>query len=65
MYKEKTSNVVTSNCMLIILERRPTGPHPLRSRPMAFLSDRSRRTENEDERPAHPLAGWGSLFNDS
>jgi len=46
-------------------ERRPTGPHPLRSRPMAFLSDRSRRTENEDERPAHPLAGWGSLFNDS
>jgi len=51
-------------------ERRPTGPHPLRNRPMpfgaqSFLSDRSRRTENEDERPAHPLAGWGSLFNDS
>ena len=56
---------MTINCTLIILERRPTGPHPLRSRPMAFLSDRSRRTENEDERPAHPLAGWGSLFNDS
>jgi len=49
-------------------ERRPTGPHPLRNRPMPFgaqslLSDRSRRTENEDERPQHPLAGWGSYFN--
>jgi len=51
-------------------ERRPTGPHPLRNRPMpfgaqSFLSDRSRRTNNEEERPAHPLAGWGSYFNNS
>jgi len=49
-------------------ERRPSGPHPLRNRPMPFgaqslLSDRSRRTENEDERPAHPLAGWGSFYH--
>jgi len=49
-------------------ERRPTGPHPLRNRPMPFgaqslLSDRSRRTESEEERPAHPLAGWGSFYH--
>jgi len=49
-------------------ERRPSGPHPLRNRPMPFgaqslLSDRNRRTENEDERPAHPLAGWGSFYH--
>jgi len=46
----------------------PVGPHPLRNRPMPFgaqslLSDRNRRTENEELRPAHPLAGWGSLFD--
>jgi len=47
-------------------ERRPkgpVGPHPLRNRPMPFgaqslLSDRDRRNENEEFRPAHPLAGW-------
>jgi len=52
-------------------ERRPkgpVGPHPLRNRPMPFgaqslLSDRDRRNENEEFRPAHPLAGWGSLLN--
>ena len=49
-------------------ERQLVGPHPLRNRPMPFgaqslLSDRDRRNQNEEFRPAHPLAGWGSLLN--
>ena len=48
--------------------RSQVGPHPLRNRPMPFgaqslLSDRDRRNPNEEFRPAHPLAGWGSLLN--
>ena len=44
----------------------PVGPHPLRNRPMPFgaqslLSHRSRR--DQELRPAHPLAGWGSFYH--
>jgi hypothetical protein len=41
------------------------GLHPLRNRPLPFGIGRDRRTDFEDVRPQHPLAGWGSLLNNN